>query len=58
VISPPPEPGGASADRSFVSGALPFTGSPVAMLVKIALWLLVIGGACVAIARFRRRRTA
>jgi hypothetical protein len=36
---------------------LPFTGSPVEMLVKTALWLLVLGAACLAIARFRRRRT-
>ena len=54
----PPEPGGTSADRSFVTGALPFTGSPAAMLLKIALWLLVIGVACLAFARIRRRRTA
>jgi hypothetical protein len=54
----PPEPRGTSADRSFVAGALPFTGSPAAMLVKVALWLLVIGAACLAFARIRRRRTA
>ncbi len=54
----PPEPGGTSADRSFVTGALPFTGSPAAMPLKIALWLLVIGAACLAFARIRRRRTA
>jgi len=52
----PPEPSAGSG--SIVSGVLPFTGSPVEVLVKIALWLLVIGGACLLLARIRRRRTA
>jgi hypothetical protein len=39
-------------------GALPFTGSPLAMLLKIALWLLAIGLICLLAVRIRRRRLA
>ena len=38
------------------TGTLPFTGSPLAMLVKIAVWLLTIGGIALLIARKLRRR--
>ncbi len=42
----------------MATGTLPFTGSPVAMLLKIAAWMLVVGAACITYVRIRRRRTA
>lgn len=48
--------GGAGTVGRVATGALPFTGSPTAMLLKVAALLLGIGGALLLLARSRRRR--
>jgi hypothetical protein len=53
----PASPAGVSV-ASVARGALPFTGSALAMLLKIALWLLAIGLLCMLAVRIRRRRLA
>jgi hypothetical protein len=54
---PGPSPGPPPVTR-VVSGTLPFTGSPAAILLKAALWLLGIGALLVFGVRRRRQATA
>jgi hypothetical protein len=57
-----PEVGGIGVTRvpgtvtRVATGALPFTGSPIAMLLKIAALLLGLGAGALLLARNRRRR--
>jgi uncharacterized repeat protein (TIGR01451 family) len=51
--TPPPPP-----VVRVATGSLPFTGSPTAMLLKAALWLLGLGVLLLLVVRLRRRRLA